>query len=69
MTSTSGHGSSYGITTSNSALRDGDRFWYTRTLGPNQRAQVEATLLSDIIRRNTDVGDELADDVFRVPAP
>lgn len=49
------------------ALRDGDRFWYTRTLGPNQRRDVESTTLADIIRRNTDIGDELPDDVFRVP--
>ncbi len=51
------------------ALRDGDRLWYARTLGAGQRAQVEGTRLSDIIRRNTAIGDELSDDVFRVPAP
>ncbi len=50
------------------ALRDGDRLWYARTLGAGQRSQVEGTRLSDIIRRNTGIGDELQDDVFRVPA-
>lgn len=49
------------------ALRDGDRYWYTRTLSPGARDRVERTKLSDIIRRNTQVGDELQDDVFRVP--
>lgn len=51
------------------ALRDGDRLWYARTLGANLRAEVEGTRLSDIIRRNTNIGDEIPDDVFRVPAP
>lgn len=51
------------------ALRDGDRLWYARTLGANRRQQVEATRLSDIIRRNTNIGDEIPDDVFHVPAP
>jgi peroxidase len=47
------------------ALRDGDRFWYERTLGREERRQVEATRLSDVIRANTTIGDELPDDVFR----
>jgi hypothetical protein len=50
-------------------LRDGDRFWYTRTLSPSQVLKVENTRLSDIIRRNTEIGRELADDVFHVPLP
>lgn len=49
------------------ALRDGDRFWYTRTLRRAERDRVESTTLADIIRRNTEIGDELQDDVFRVP--
>ena len=48
------------------ALRDGDRYWYTRTLSPEERAKVEGIRLSDVIRRNTQIGDELQDNVFRV---
>lgn len=50
------------------ALRDGDRFWYTRALAPEERAIVEASRLSDVIRRNTSIGDEIPDDVFHVAA-
>jgi hypothetical protein len=49
------------------ALRDGDRFWYARVLSRRQVREVENTRLSDIIRRNTEIGEELSDDVFRVP--
>ena len=48
------------------ALRDGDRFWYSRTLDPETRRAVEETRLIDIIRRNTTIGDEVQDDVFHV---
>jgi hypothetical protein len=48
------------------ALRDGDRLWYARTLDAAERARVESTRLSDVIRRNTAIGRELPDDVFRV---
>ncbi len=48
------------------ALRDGDRFWYARILSPRQVREVENTRLSDIIRRNTEIGGELAADVFHV---
>ena len=51
------------------ALRDGDRFWYQRTLSPQDQRRVERTTLADIIRRNTSIGDELADNVFRLPPP
>ena len=47
-------------------LRDGDRFWYTRTLSRRQRRDVERTRLADIIRRNTTIGNEISDDVFHV---
>ena len=50
------------------ALRDGDRFWYRTYLPPQMVAMVEQQTLARIIRRNTDIGDELADDVFRVGA-
>ena len=48
-------------------LRDADRFWYRRTLPPDELREVEAMRLSDVIRNNSDIGDELPDDVFRVP--
>jgi hypothetical protein len=52
-------------------LRDGDRFWYQNdpffTNNPALMAEVASTQLSDIIRRNTHVGDELQDNVFIVP--
>lgn len=48
------------------ALRDGDRYWYKETLSDNEIRRVERTKLSDIIRRNTEIGDEIQDDVFRV---
>ena len=50
-------------------LRDGDRFWYELTLSPDELAFVQATRLSDVIRRNTGIGEEIADDVFTVAAP
>ena len=50
------------------ALRDGDRFWYIRTFNANNIDKIENTRLSDIIRRNTEIGQELQDDVFHVPA-
>ena len=45
-------------------LRNGDFFWYTNVLSAEQVAEVEATTLADIIRRNTSIGSELSDDVF-----
>ena len=48
------------------ALRDGDRFWYSLTLSSNDRERVESTRLSDIIRRNTSIGEELQNNVFLV---
>jgi peroxidase len=49
-------------------LRDGDRFWYQNDLffTGAQLAEIENTTLADIIRRNTKIGNELPDDVFRV---
>ena len=49
------------------ALRDGDRYWYTRTLDGNTLKEIEQTRLSDIIRRNSEIGNELQDDVFHIP--
>ncbi len=49
------------------ALRDGDRFWYERILPPAELADVQATTLADVIRRNSPIGAELQDDVFHTP--
>ena len=48
-------------------LRDGDRFWYQIYLPHPLVAMLEHQSLSDIIRRNTTIGHELQDNVFRVP--
>ena len=48
------------------ALRDGDRFWYERTLSREELKKVKETRLADIIRRNTNIGDEISDNVFIV---
>ena len=49
------------------ALRDGDRFWYERKLGNAELQEVQATRLSDVIKRNTSIGSELQNDVFQAP--
>lgn len=48
-------------------LRDGDRFWYERDLRPAEMDRVRGTTLARIIRRNTSIGDEIQDNVFRAP--
>ena len=48
-------------------LRDGDRFWYETYLDSSLIGLVESQTLATIIRRNTEIGSELQDDVFRVP--
>ena len=50
-------------------LRDGDRFWYQHSLNPELVKVVEAQTLAVIIRRNTAIGEEIPDDVFRTPIP
>jgi len=47
-------------------LRDGDRLWYRRSLGDEDRRMVENTTLADIIRRNTTIDSEISNDVFHV---
>lgn len=47
-------------------LRDGDRFWYERTLSNDEFADVDGVRLADIIRRNTNIGNEISDNVFIV---
>ena len=46
------------------ALRDDDRLWYERVFSRKEIRKLENTHLSDIIRRNTTIGDELPDNVF-----
>ncbi len=45
-------------------LRDGDRFWYQGYLPPPMVQLVEQQTLSVIIKRNTEIGDELQANVF-----
>lgn len=45
-------------------LRDGDRFWYQSYLSEAMVDLVERQSLATIIRRNTEIGDELPDNVF-----
>lgn len=49
-----------------SALRDGDRYWWERSLSADERRLVEGVRLSDVIRRNTGVRSELPENVFRI---
>ncbi len=46
------------------SLRDGDRFWYER-LPDDLLRDVADVRLADIIRRNTNIGNEIPNDVFR----
>ena len=54
-------------------LRDGDRFWFENDAyflaNPELLAEIRATTLADIIRRNTKIGDELPERVFGGPRP
>lgn len=45
-------------------LRDGDRFYYESHLPREMKRMIEKQTLATIIRRNTDIGDELQDNVF-----
>jgi hypothetical protein len=47
-------------------LRDGDRFWYQNQFEGEALERLERTRLADVIRRNTSIRRELADDVFRI---
>lgn len=47
-------------------LRDGDPFWYRLIFDGEALAELEQTRLSDVIRRNTGIGNELPDDVFQI---
>lgn len=48
------------------ALRDGDRFWFENVMTREQIRRINRTRLSDIVRRNTAIGEELRDNVFRL---
>ncbi len=50
------------------SLRAADRFWYTRVLTRKERERVESLRLADVIRLNTEIRDEIPNDVFRVEA-
>ncbi len=50
-------------------LRTGDRFWYESYLPTEMVELVNQQTLATIIRRNTEIGDELSDDVFHATAP
>ncbi len=55
------------ITIQFEGLRDGDRFWFERSLGERQADRIKRTRLSDIIIRNTDIEEgEIPRDVFRI---
>jgi peroxidase len=47
-------------------LRDGDRFFYKNMYSRDQINRLEKTTLADIIRRNTKIGHEIQDNVFRL---
>ncbi len=48
-------------------LRTGDRFWYENILHARLVRWVEKQTLATIIKRNTNVGSEIGEDVFLVP--
>jgi hypothetical protein len=50
-------------------LRDGDRFWYEAYMPQDMIDLVNQQTLATVIRRNTGIGAELQDDVFRVAPP
>ena len=54
-------------------LRDGDRYWFENDpyflANPTLLAEVRATTLADVIRRNTPIRDEIPDNVFGGPPP
>lgn len=48
-------------------LRDGDRFFYKNYFPTNLQLTVETQNLSKVIKRNTPIGSELQNNVFKVP--
>ena len=47
-------------------LRDGDRFWYENTFWGKELKNIKKTTLAKVIKRNTNVGNELQKNVFIV---
>ena len=47
-------------------LRDGDRFWYQNDLNEEELSLIDNVTLARVIRRNTAIGNEIQDNVFRV---
>jgi hypothetical protein len=47
-------------------LRDGDRFWYENNFWGNDLRKIKKTTLAKVIKRNTNVGNELQKNVFIV---
>jgi hypothetical protein len=47
-----------------SDIRNGDRFWYQNDLNDQERDRISNVTLAEIIRDNTEIGDELQDNVF-----
>jgi hypothetical protein len=47
-------------------FRDGDRFFYKNMYSGFQVKKLEKTTLADIIRRNTEIGREIQDNVFKL---
>ncbi len=47
-------------------LRDGDRFWYENYLDNDELQRVEDVTLAQVIRSNTNIGNELQNNVFYV---
>jgi len=48
-------------------LRDGDRFWYQNYLDRELQTLIERQTLATIIRRNTEISNEIDDNVFLAP--
>ncbi|MCR9077759.1 MAG: hypothetical protein NXH78_01560 [Hyphomonadaceae bacterium] len=49
------------------AIRDADRFWWENHLTADERDRVRDTTLAEIIRDNTEIGNEIQDNVFIAP--
>ncbi len=45
-------------------LRDGDRFWYENYLNADELSRVQNVTLATVIRNNTEIGNELQNNVF-----
>jgi peroxidase len=47
-------------------LRAGDRYWYQWHMSAADIIEIDNTTLADVIRRNTNIGNEISDNVFSV---